>query len=324
MKAIVVHQHGGPEVMQYGDAPQPAPGPGQVLVRIAYSGINYIDTYFRTGLYKADLPLIPGQEASGTIEQIGEGMTGFSPGDRVAYTGTRGSYAEYAVIPAAQLVAVPSGVPMDLAAALLLQGMTAHYLCHSTFPLQAGQTCLIHAAAGGVGQILVQLAKQIGARVIATVGSQRKAELARQAGADDVILYTEQNFETETKRLTNNEGVHVVYDSVGASTFEQSLRSLRPRGMMVTFGNASGPVPPLSPLLLTQHGSLFLTRPSLVNYIATRPELLERANALFSAVQSGALKLQLDHTYPLADAVKAHQDLEGRRTTGKLLLQVAG
>jgi NADPH2:quinone reductase len=322
MKAIVVHQCGGPEQLHYQDATMPTPGPGQARVKISHVGVNFIDIYFRMGLYKADLPMILGMEASGVVESIGEGVTEVAVGDRVAYAGPRGSYAEYAVAPAWQLVKVPAGVSDALAAAAMLQGMTAHYLTHSTFPLQHGQTCLVHAAAGGAGQCIVQMAKRRGARVIATVGTPAKAELAREAGADEVILYDEVDFATETRRLTEGKGVDVVYDSVGASTFLKSLDSLRPRGMMVTFGNASGPVPAVEPLLLNAKGSLFLTRPTLAHHIATRDELLWRAGDVLSWIANGDLKLNIHQTYSLSDARQAQEDLAARKTTGKLLLAV--
>jgi NADPH2:quinone reductase len=322
MKAIVVHQCGGPEQLHYQEATTPVAGPGQARVKISHAGVNFIDIYFRMGLYKADLPMIVGMEASGIVESVGEGVTEVAVGDRVAYAGPRGSYAEYAVVPAWQLVKVPAGVSDSLAAAAMLQGMTAHYLTHSTFPLQQGHTCLVHAAAGGAGQCIVQMAKRRGARVIATVGTPAKAELAREAGADEVILYDEVDFAAETRRLTEGKGVDVVYDSVGASTFLKSLDSLRTRGMMVTFGNASGPVPAVEPLLLNAKGSLFLTRPTLAHHIATREELLWRAGDVLSWIANGDLKLSIHHTYPLSDARQAQEDLAARKTTGKLLLAV--
>lgn len=322
MKAILVRQTGSAEQLLLEDVPIPQPGHGQVLVKIAASGVNFIDVYFRTGLYKAELPFIPGMEAAGVVHALGPDVTEFSPGDRVAYAMTRGSYAEYAVVPASNLVKVPDSVELTLAAAVMLQGMTAHYLTHSTFPLRKGQRALIHAAAGGAGNLLVQMAKMIGATVIATVGSPEKIEKARQAGADHVIVYSQQDFETETRRLTNNEGVDVVYDSVGAATFMKSLNCLRPRGMMVSFGNASGPVPPIEPLLLSQKGSLFLTRPSLAHYCASREELLWRAGDVLRWVAAGSLKQSIFRTYTLAEAPQAHRDLESRNTFGKLLLKV--
>ncbi|MCS7026829.1 MAG: quinone oxidoreductase [Bryobacteraceae bacterium] len=322
MKAIRIHQVGGPEQMKLEEVETPRPAPGQVLVKIAASGVNFIDVYFRTGLYPAPTPFTPGMEAAGTVEAVGEGVTEFGVGDRVAYAMTRGSYAEYALVPAHSLVKVPDGLELETAAAAMLQGMTAHYLSHSTFPLNSEHTALIHAAAGGTGALLTQMAKMRGARVIATVGSASKAARARQAGADEVILYNEQDFEAETRRLTNGRGVDVVYDSVGASTFLKSLNCLRPRGMMVTFGNASGPVPAIEPLLLSSKGSLFLTRPTLTNYCASRDELLWRAGDVLSWVASGALKLEIYQTYELADAPQAHRDLEGRVSSGKLLLRI--
>lgn len=322
MKAIRIHECGGPDQMKVDQVEVPQPGAGQALVKIAASGVNFIDVYFRIGLYKAETPFTPGMEAAGTVEAVGEGVTGLSVGDRVAYAMTRGSYAEYAVVPAHTLVKVPDGLDLATAAASMLQGMTAHYLSHSTFPLEKGHTALIHAAAGGTGAILVQMAKMRGARVIATVGSPAKAERAREAGADEVILYSEQDFEAEARRLTDGKGVDVVYDSVGASTFLKSINTLRPRGMMVTFGNASGPVPAIEPLLLSSKGSLFLTRPTLANYCTSRDELLWRAGDVLGWVASGALKLQIFKAYDLADAPQAHRDLEGRVSTGKLLLKL--
>lgn len=322
MKAIIVQETGGPEKMILEEVPVPMPGPGQALVRLSISGVNFIDIYFRTGLYKAPLPLTPGMEGAGVVEAVGEGVTEIAPGDRVAYAMQRGSYAQYAIVPAWQLVKVPAGLGLDLAAAAMLQGMTAHYLTHSTFPLQNGQTCLVHAAAGGAGQLVIQLAKKRGARVIGTVGSDEKAAIASDCGADEVINYNQQDFVAETRRLTENKGVDVVYDSVGASTFMGSLDCLRPRGMMVTYGNASGPVPAIEPLLLNQKGSLFLTRPTLAHHCANRDELNWRAGDVLGGVASGALKLQIHQTYPLSAAAAAHEDLAGRKTTGKLLLNV--
>ena len=322
MKAIVVHKCGGPEQMRFEEAPMPSVGAGQARVKLSFSGVNFIDIYFRMGLYKADLPMIVGQEACGVVESLGEGVTEVAVGDRVAYAGPRGSYAEYAVVPAWQLVKVPAGVTDSLAAAAMLQGMTAHYLTHSTFPLQQGQTCLVHAAAGGAGQCIVQMAKRRGARVIATVGTEAKAELAREAGADEVILYDQVDFAAETRRLTEGKGVDVVYDSVGASTFVKSIDSLKPRGMMVTFGNASGPVPAVEPLLLSTKGSLFLTRPTLAHHVATREELLWRAGDVLSWIANGDLRLRVHKTYALSEAREAQEDLASRKTTGKLLLAV--
>jgi len=320
MKAIQVQETGGPEKMQLVDLPKPVRGPQQALVKIAASGVNYIDVYFRTGLYKADLPVILGSEAAGTVESVGPGVSEVAPGDRVAYAMVRGSYAEYAVVPVAQLVKIPEGLDLQHAAAAMLQGMTAHYLTHSTFPLKAGDVCLVHAAAGGVGLLLVQMARRIGARVFGTVSTEAKARLALEAGAQEVIFYERQDFETETKRLTGGRGVDVVYDSVGATTFMKSLNSLRPRGLLALFGQSSGPVPAFDANILNAKGSLFLTRPSLAHHCLTREELLWRAGDVLGWVASGELKLRVDRAYPLADAPEAHRDLEARKTAGKLLL----
>jgi len=321
VKAIRIHTFGGPEVLQLDDVPVPETGPGQVLVRIQAIGVNFIDIYHRTGLYKADLPVTLGMEAAGVVEAVGEGFTQLAPGDRVAYCMTRGSYAEYAVIPAWQAIRIPDSLDFESAAAAMLQGMTAHYLTHSTFDLKPGDTALVHAAAGGTGRLIVQMAKMRGARVIATTSSAAKAEIVRRTGADEIILYATQDFEAEAKRLTDGRGVDVVYDSVGASTFEKSINSLRQRGMMVTFGNASGPVPPIEPLLLSQKGSLFLTRPTLLSYCATPEELRWRASDVLNWVAEGKLTLHIEKVYPLAEAARAHIDLASRRTTGKLLLK---
>jgi NADPH2:quinone reductase len=322
MKIIHVPEPGGPEKMQLADVPTPTPGPGQALVRIAASGVNFIDIYFRMGLYKADLPITLGNEGAGTVEAVGPGVADVKPGDRVAYAMARGSYAEYAVVSAAQLVPIPAGVDFRTAAAAMLQGMTAHYLTHSTFPLKKGDACLVHAAAGGAGGLIVQMAKMLGARVFGTVSTEEKARIAREHGADEVIRYTEQDFEAEVKRLTGGRGVDVVYDSVGKTTFDKSLNSLRPRGMMVLFGQSSGPVPPFDPNILNGKGSLFLTRPSLGHHLLTRDELLWRAGDLLGWIASGKLKLRIDRAYSLAEAAQAHRDLESRRTAGKLLLTV--
>jgi NADPH2:quinone reductase len=322
MKRIQVVETGGPENMQVVDVPTPVPGPGEALVRIAASGVNFIDVYFRSGLYKADLPVTLGSEAAGTVEAVAPGVTEVAPGDRVAYAMARGSYAEYAAVPAAQLVKLSAHLDFPTAAAAMLQGMTAHYLTHSTFALKSGDTCLVHAAAGGAGGLIVQMAKMLGARVFGTVSTQAKAEIARSHGADEVILYTEQDFEAEVKRLTAGRGVDVVYDSVGKTTFDKSLNCLRPRGLLALFGQSSGPVPPFDPGILNARGSLFLTRPSLGYYVATREELLWRAGDVLGWLDSGKLKLRIDHTYPLADAAAAHRDLESRKTAGKLLLSV--
>ena len=321
MKAIQVKVPGGPENLLLVDIPIPHPGPGQALVRIAASGVNFIDIYFRTGLYKADLPIAIGSEGAGTVEAVGEGVTEVAAGDRVAYAMARGSYAEYAVVPAAQLVKIPAHLDFQSAAAAMLQGMTAHYLTHSTFALKAGDTCLVHAAAGGAGGLIVQMAKNLGARVLGTVSTAAKARIAREAGADEVILYTEQEFDVEAWRLTGGRGVDVVYDSVGKTTFEKSLNALRPRGMLALFGQSSGSVPPFDVALLSK-GSLFLTRPGLGHYLLTREELLWRAGDVLNALDTGKLRLRIDRTYPLADAAVAHRDLESRKTAGKLLLAI--
>jgi NADPH2:quinone reductase len=323
MKAIQVREPGGPEKMELVEVATPTPGPGQALVRIASTGVNFIDIYFRTGLYKADLPIALGSEASGVVEAIGPGVTEVAAGDRVAYAMARGSYAEYALVPAAMLVKLPDHLDFQTAAAAMLQGMTAHYLTHSTYPLKAGDTCLVHAAAGGAGGLTVQMAKMIGARVIGTVSTEEKAKIAREHGADEVILYTQQEFDVEVKRLTAGRGVDVVYDSVGKSTFEKSLNSLRPRGLMALFGQSSGPVPPTDLNILNGKGSLYLTRPSLGHYVAQRDELLWRAGDVLQWVAAGKLKLRIDRSYPLAEAAAAHRDLEGRKTAGKLLLTVS-
>jgi NADPH2:quinone reductase len=322
MKAIQVTVPGGPESLKLVDVPVPKPGPGQALVRLAASGVNFIDIYFRNGLYKADLPIAIGSEGAGTVEAVGEGVTEVAPGDRVAYAMARGSYAEYAVVPAAQLVKIPGHVDFKMAAAAMLQGMTAHYLTHSTFPLKAGDTCLVHAAAGGAGGLIVQMAKNIGARAFGTVSTAEKARIAREAGADETILYTEQEFDVEARRLTGGRGVDVVYDSVGKTTFEKSLNALRPRGTLALFGQSSGSVSPIDPGILNTKGSLFLTRPSLGHYLLTREELLWRAGEVLSAIDAGKLRVRIDRTYPLADAAAAHRDLESRKTAGKLLLVI--
>jgi NADPH2:quinone reductase len=321
MKAIQIRATGGPEVLQLADLPIPEPGPGQVLIRVEATGVNFIEIYFRKGVYKATLPLTPGSEASGTVEKLGPGVTGFAEGDPVASTSVQGSYAEYALVPAAQLVKVPAGLSLEKAAAAMLQGMTAHYLACSTFPLKAGDTALVHAGAGGVGLLLTQIATRLGARVITTVSTREKAELARDAGATDVILYTEQDFEEEVKRLTGGKGVDVVYDSVGKTTFDKSLNCLRPRGLLALFGASSGPVPPFDLTQLNSKGSLFVTRPTLWHYVTTRAELEWRAGDVLGWAASGKLKLRTEFIYPLAAAAQAHTDLEGRKTTGKILLE---
>ncbi|MGA8492017.1 MAG: quinone oxidoreductase [Terriglobales bacterium] len=320
MKAIQVKQPGGPEVLRIADLPIPQPKPNEAVVKITASGVNFIDVYQREGRYKVPLPFVPGQEASGTVASVGTDVQSLKPGDRVAWASILGSYAEYAAVPADRLVPVPQGVSDQQAASAMLQGMTAHYLIYDTFPLKRGQTALIHAAAGGVGRLLVQMAHDIGARVIATVSTEEKAALARQEGADEVILYSKTDFEAETKRLTGGKGVDVVYDGVGKTTFEKGLNVLRPRGMMVLFGGSSGPVPPFDLIQLSQKGSLYVTRPTLVNYIATTEDLTSLSSALFKMIAEGKLKLRIEHIYPLAEAQQAHRDLEGRKTTGKLLL----
>lgn len=323
MKAIQVQTPGGPETLQLVDVPKPQPGPQQALVRIAASGVNFIDVYFRIGLYKSDFPIALGSEAAGTVEAVGEGVTEIAPGDRVAYVMVRGSYAEYAVVPASMLVKIPGHVDFQTAAASMLQGMTAHYLTHSTYPLKSGETCLVHAAAGGTGALIVQMAKMLGARVIGTVSTADKARVAQQVGADETILYTQQEFDVEVKRLTAGRGVDVVYDSVGKTTFEKSLNSLRPRGTVALFGQSSGSVPAFDPSILNGKGSLYLTRPSLAHYLLTREELLWRAGDVLEWIESGRLKLRIARTYPLAEAAQAHRDLEGRKTAGKLVLAVS-
>jgi NADPH2:quinone reductase len=320
MKAIQIKQTGGPEVMELADLPIPQPKSNEAVVKIQAAGVNFIDVYNREGRYKAPLPFVLGQEAAGVVSAVGSDVREVAFGDRVAYTMALGSYAEYAAVPADRLVKIPAGVGEREAAAAMLQGMTAHYLSHDTYPLRKGETALIHAAAGGVGLLLVQMAHNIGARIIATVSTEEKAKLARAAGADEIILYTQSDFEAETKRLTAGKGVDVVYDSVGKTTFEKGLNLLRPRGMMVLYGGSSGAVPPFDPITLTQKGSLYLTRPSLGHYIITAQELQQRAGAVFGMIHEGKLKLRIEHVYPLAQAAQAHRDLEGRKTTGKLLL----
>jgi len=314
MKAVFVEKHGGVENLKYAEVPKPSPGPGQALVKIAASGVNFIDVYFRTGLYPAEPPVVLGSEGAGTVEAIGPDVTQVKVGDRVVYAMSRGSDAEFAVVPAWQLVKIPDSLDFNTAAAAILQGMTAHYLTHSTFPLKPGDSCLIHAAAGGTGLLLVQMAKALGARVIGTVGDEQKAKLAKDAGADEVIVYTRENFVDKAK------GMHVVFDSIGKTTFLQSLDCLRPRGMMVTFGNASGPVPEIAPLLLSQKGSLFLTRPTLAHYASTPEDVAWRAGDVLKWLGQGKLKIHIHKVYKLAEVADAHRDLESRKTSGKLLL----
>lgn len=320
MKAIVVQNSGDPDVLVYRDAEKPSPKSGEALIRIEAVGLNYIDVYHRVGLYPLPRPFIPGMEAAGVVEAVGPDVTEVAVGDRVAYAMHPGAYAEYAAVAAWKLVKVPDGIDARQAAAAMLQGMTAHYLVTSVYPLKAGETALIHAAAGGVGLLLIQMAKRIGARAIGTVSTEAKAELARAAGADDIILYSKVDFETETRRLTGGRGAQVVYDSVGKDTYLKSLNSLAPRGMLALYGQSSGPVAAFDPALLVQKGSLFLTRPSLAHYAATRDELLWRAGDLFNWIKSGELKLRIELTLPLAEAAEAHRQLEGRKTTGKVLL----
>jgi NADPH2:quinone reductase len=320
MKAIQVQKTGGPEVLTLVDLPVPQPKPNEAVIKISAAGVNFIDVYFREGRYPAPPPFVDGQEAAGTVSAVGSDVKSLKVGDRVAYTGVLGAYAEHAAVPADRLVKVPAGISDQQAAAAMLQGMTAHYLLYSSYPLKKGETALIHAAAGGMGLLLVQMAKNIGAHVIGTVGSDEKAKLAREAGADDVINYSKQDFEAETKRLTGGKGVHVVYDGVGKSTFDKDFEILRPRGYLVLFGGASGPVPPFDPMKLTQKGSLTFTRPSLGHFIATREELEQRSSDVLGWIAAGKVKLRIGHTYKLEDAAQAHRDLEARKTTGKLLL----
>jgi len=318
MKAVYIDQNGGPESLKYGEMPKPEPSPGHAIVKVAASGVNFIDVYQRSGLYKLPLPAVLGSEGAGTVES----GTGFKKGDRVAWAMSRGSYAEYALVPESLLVPLPETVEFRDGAAVMLQGMTAHYLTHSSYPLKQGDTALIHAAAGGTGLLLVQMAKLAGAFVIGTTSSQEKADLARKAGADEIILYATEDFVAETKRLTGGKGVDVVYDSVGATTLMKSLDCVKPRGMAVSFGQSSGAVPAFEPLLLTQKGSLFFTRPSLQHYIADRKELEWRASDIFNWIAQKKLALRAEHVYSLAEAEQAHRDIEGRRTTGKLVLLI--
>jgi NADPH:quinone reductase len=320
MKAIQIKKPGGPDALELVDIPTPQPKPNQAVVKIAASGVNFIDVYQREGRYPVPLPFVIGQEGAGVVTQVGAEVKSVAVGDRVAWCGILGAYAEYAAVAAERLVKVPQGVSDREAASVMLQGMTAHFLTHSAFNLKSGQTALVHAAAGGVGLLLVQMARNLGVRVIGTVSTEEKAQLAREAGANDIIFYTREDFESETKRLTDGKGVDVVYDSVGKTTFEKGLNVIRPRGMMVLFGGSSGAAPSFDPITLSQKGSLFLTRPSLPHYIATRAELEERADSLFEMIAAHKLKLRIEHVYPLQDVQKAHRELEGRKTTGKLLL----
>ncbi len=320
MRAIRVQSHGGPEVLRLEDVPVPSPGPGQVLIRVEAAGINFIDVYHRTGLYRQPLPTTLGREASGTVETVGEGVTTVRPGDRVASESVTGAYAEYALVPAGRLVPLPPRVTARLGAAVMLQGITAHYLVRSTYPLRRDDVCLVHAAAGGVGLLVCQMASRLGARVIGTVSTDEKAALAREAGASEVIFYTREEFAPAVRRLTGGAGVQVVYDSVGKTTFAGSLECLAPRGMLVLYGQSSGPVAPLDPQVLNQRGSLFLTRPSIAHYTATRAELLDRADELLRDVADGSLVVRIGREFPLEQAAEAHRELEGRRTAGKVLL----
>lgn len=322
MRAVRVREHGGPEAMRVETVPVPRPGPGEALVRVAAAGVNFIDVYKRSGRYRLPLPATLGEEGAGTVAMVGEGASTVRVGDRVGWAGVLGAYAEYAVVPAARLVPLPDGVSPALGAAVMLQGMTAHYLASSTYPLRPGDRCLVHAAAGGVGLLLVQIAKSRGAFVIGTAGSDEKAELARGAGADAVIVYTRDDFVAETKRITGGERLQVIYDSVGRTTFLPGLDLLAPRGMMVLFGQSSGPVEPVDPQLLNQKGSLFLTRPTMGDYVATREELLWRAGELFTWMAAGELSVRIGAEFALADVADAHRALEGRQTTGKVLLRV--
>ena len=322
MNTVYIEQTGGPEVLRFGDRPVPEPAKGEALIKLAFSGVNFTDLNARSGINRIPLPAVLGSEGAGTVHRVGEGVTGFKPGDRVAYSMTRGSYAEYAAVPAKMLVPVPAGVDLQTAAATMLQGMTAHYLTHSTFPLQKGQTALVHAAAGGTGRLVVQIAVMLGARVIATVGTQAKADLARQAGASDAILYDQQDWVAEVKRLTGGAGVDVVYDSVGKATFLKGFECLKPRGMMVHFGVASGPIDPFDTRTLTASGSVFLARPTLASHVADPKELAWRAADLFRWIGEGKLTLRIDREYPLAEAAQSHRDMEARKTTGKLLLRI--
>ena len=320
MKAIRIHAPGGPEALQYDDVAEPTPSAGQAVVKLAAAGVNYIDVYFRTGAYKAPLPLIIGLEGAGTVSAVGQGVTDVKAGDTVAWTGVPGAYAQMAAVPADRLVKLPAGVAAKDGAAAMLQGMTAHYLVKSSYPLKKGDTCLVHAAAGGMGLLLCQMGKMLGATVIGTVSTEEKATLAKGAGADYVILYSKQDFEPEVKRITGGRGVDVVYDGVGVTTFDKSLHCLRPRGFMILFGAASGPVPPLDLQIINQRGSLFVQRPSLNHHIATREELVQRAGEVLGWIRDGKIKLRVEHQFPLAQAADAHRALEGRKTTGKILL----
>jgi len=322
MRAIQIKRYGGPEVLEYDELPDPVPGPGEALVRVRYAGVNFTDIYHRAGTYQGTLPFTPGVEGVGVVEKLGGGVTEVKVGDRVGWVMIKGSYAELAVLPAQRLVPIPASVDDRMAAAILLQGMTAHFLVTDCFRVQKGQWVLIHAAAGGVGLLLTQIAHNIGARVIGTTSTEEKAKLAREAGADEIVLYTKEDFQEAARRLTGGEGVSVVYDSVGKTTFLKSLDSLRPRGYMVLFGASSGPAPTIDPMILNPKGSLFLTRPTLGNYVSSREELMRRAAAIFDWVSKGELKVRAEHDYPLANAAQAQADMEARKTTGKILLTI--
>ena len=320
MKAVRVHKYGGPEVLTNEDIPVPEPKTGEARVKIEAIGLNFIDIYHRTGLYPLQTPFTVGMEGAGVVDAVGDGVTEVKKGNRVAYAMIPGAYAEYAIVPAAKLAPLPANIDVKSAAALMLQGMTAHYLTHSTYALKPGDTALVHAAAGGVGLLLIQIAKMLGARVIGTISTEAKAQLAKQAGADEAILYTQIDFLAEVKKLTDGRGVHVVYDSVGATTFDKSLDCFRPRGYLVLFGQSSGPVQPFDPGKLAAKGSLFLTRPTLAHYTLTRAELLQRSGDLFNWTAAGKLRLRIDKTFSMAEATEAHRQLEGRKTTGKVIL----
>jgi NADPH2:quinone reductase len=320
MKAVRIHKPGGPEALTYEDVPEPTPKAGEAIVKVEAAGVNYIDIYQRSGQYKLEPPVTLGLEAGGTVTAVGPGVTEVKVGDKVAYTGVPGAYAQYAAVPAQRLVVLPQGVSTRQGAAAMLQGMTAHYLACSTYPLKSGDTALVHAAAGGVGLLLCQIARMRGARVIGTVSTDEKAKLAREAGADQVILYTKQDFEVEVKRITGGKGLQVVYDSVGKTTFDKGFNCLAPRGMMVLYGQSSGPIGAFDLQILNQKGSLFLTRPSLVHHTATREELLQRAGEVLGWIRDGKLRLRTEFEFPLKDAAEAHRALEGRKTTGKVLL----
>jgi NADPH:quinone reductase len=320
MKAIRIHAAGGPEAMRLEDVAEPTPNAGEAVVKVDAAGLNYIDVYFRSGLYKADYPLTLGLEAGGTVTAVGPNVSEVKVGDKVAYTGVPGAYAQFAAVPAARLVVLPSGVSPRQGAAAMLQGMTAHYLACSTYPLKKGDTCLVHAAAGGVGLLLCQIAKMRGARVIGTVSTDEKAKLAREAGADETIIYTRQDFEAEVKRLTDGKGLQVVYDAVGKTTWDKSLNSLAPRGVIALYGQSSGPIGQIDPQILNTKGSLFLTRPSLNHHIASRDELQSRASEVLGWIRDGKLRVRMEFEFPLKDAGEAHRALEGRKTTGKVLL----